>query len=136
MAANDVVFVDSSAWYALVSSSDSFHRSARVAYSELIDSHVRLYTTSYVLVETFALVHRRLSFEILRSLVDSLSSVAEVYWIGSRVHRDAWNRMTVKAGQGLSFVDWSTVVAAEEFHASIFAFDQGLRATGAMVIPV
>ncbi len=56
------VIIDTSAFYALMSANDSFHRRAADTYERLIDREQELWTTSYALVETMALVHRRLGF--------------------------------------------------------------------------
>ena len=65
MALPDRVLVDTSAFFALCSASDLFHSKASLAYERLIDREQELWTTSYTLVETIALLHRRLSFEVV-----------------------------------------------------------------------
>ena len=67
MALPDRVLVDTSAFFALCSASDLFHSKASLAYERLIDREQELWTTSYALVETIALLHRRLSLKSSRS---------------------------------------------------------------------
>ena len=38
-------------------------------------------------------------------------------------------------GQGLSFVDWTTVVASREIGAPVFTFDGGFANQGLPVVP-
>ena len=59
------VLIDTSAFYALRSATDLFHNRASVAYERLLDREQELWTTSYTLVETVALLHRRLGFEVV-----------------------------------------------------------------------
>lgn len=129
------ILLDTSALYALASSSDKFHHAARSAYQELVDSGAPFYVTSYVLVETFALVHARLGLTPLKALVDSLRAIAEVFWVDHNTHDEAWQRMVNISGRRFSFVDWVSVVAAERLGTSLFTFDQEFRAVGLLVVP-
>jgi predicted nucleic acid-binding protein len=124
--------VDTSAFYALVSSSDSFHAAAAHTFDLLLDREVELWTTSYVLVEAGALIHRRLGFDPLRTLIHSISGLVQTYWIPSSIHTLAWEQLSERDGKGLSFVDWTTVIASRALSAGVFAFDKtsGWRAYG------
>ena len=54
------VFVDTSAVIALLVATDEFHQAANSAFTGLAARETPLLTTSYVLVETYALLGRRL----------------------------------------------------------------------------
>ncbi len=54
------VFVDTSALLAVLDAGDAQHPPARAAWQTLLERDERLITTSYVPVETFALVQNRL----------------------------------------------------------------------------
>lgn len=130
------VVVDTSAFYALISSSDSFHTQAKLSYERLIDWEWELWTTSYVLVETSALVHHRLGFEPLKVFMETiLSGVGHILWIENVIHNEAWKRLVARQGKGFSLVDWTTVVASERLKASVFTFDQSLQQEGVLVFP-
>ncbi len=130
------VIIDTSAFYALISSTDAFHTQAKLAYERLLDWEQELWTTSYILVETSALVHHRLGFEPLKVFMETLlSGTVDVLWVENQVHREAWRQMVERQGMGLSLVDWTTVVSAERLEASVFTFDQGFRQQGMLVFP-
>jgi predicted nucleic acid-binding protein len=130
------VVIDTSAFYALISSTDNFHMQATLAYERLLDWEWELWTTSYILVETSALVQHRLGFEPLRTFMDTLlSGIVNVLWVENLIHREAWRQMVEKQGKGLSLVDWTTVMSAERLKASVFTFDQGFRQQGILVLP-
>ena len=129
------VVVDTSAFYALISASDEFHDSAVEAYERLVDRDLELWTTSYALVETIALVHRRLGFEILSQLLAIVESNIQVFWIESSVHSIAMREFTSSAGRGLSLVDWTIVLAARIKSAQAFTFDSGIADNGIIVVP-
>ncbi len=129
------VLIDTSAIYGVVSSKDRFHAQPREVYSELLERGDRLYVTSYVLVESAALIHRRLGFETLREFMDSIRGVWEIMWIYQGAHERIWDRMKAESDGGLSLVDWSVIVSAEESRSTIFAFDSDFTEKGLTVIP-
>ena len=131
----DIVLLDTSAIYALFVSSDDFHERARDAFERLADREPDLLATSYTLVETIALVHRRLGFQVTSEIADWLDSTLEVYWVSPAVHKEAWTRFAAGQGRGLSFVDWATVVASRHLSARVFTFDPGFASQGLSVIP-
>lgn len=128
------IFVDTSAIYALASSSDRFSQRAKSVYQGLLKKEEELFVTSYVFAESAGLITRRLGFEAFHSFVSSAEVVMEVVWIDQALHSRAWQRMLARNGAGLSLVDWTTVVAAETYSASVFAYDQDFDHEGLPVI--
>ena len=128
------VLVDTSAFYALISQTDTFHERARQAYERLIDRDLELWTTSYILVETIALVHSRLGFSVLSKFMASIGSNLSVLVEGT-VHGQAWQRLQAEQGHGLSFVDWTAVLASRSLDAHVFTFDRGFADQGIPVLP-
>lgn len=135
MTSAEAVLVDTSAFYALVSSSDRYHAAADRTYRQLLLSGRQLWTSSYVLVEFGAVVQNRLGFEVLRTFYDSFDSVFQTLWVDERLHRDAWAAYESKSGNGPSLVDWTLLLGARLLPASIFTFDSDLASEGAQVIP-
>ncbi len=129
------ILVDTSAIYAFISQSDQFHTQSRETYSEILERGDRLYTTSYVLVEFTALIHRRLGFEPLRAFMESIHGVWETLWIGQSTHGQIWDRMKARGDGRLSLVDWSVIVMAEETRSTIFTFDSDFVREGLTVVP-
>ena len=56
------VFVDTSAFYALMDRSDNYHQTASRLWTHFLDKGYELKTSNYVTVETLALVQSRLGF--------------------------------------------------------------------------
>lgn len=117
MSLPEKVIIDTSAFYALMSANDSFHR--------LIDREQEFWTTSYALVETMALVHRRLGFAVLEELVQRLEGTVRVFWVESAIHRQALSQFVENRGNGLSFVDWTVELVSLILNAHLFTFDRG-----------
>lgn len=97
------VLVDTSAFYALLSSRDPNHASARQTFEALLEREV-LVTTNYVLVESISLVHGRHGRGPLRDL-RALVEVCEPLWVDVETHDAAVERLTRRGREGPSFVD-------------------------------
>ncbi len=128
------VFVDTSAFYALASASDEFHAQARVTYERLLqEENAELLTSSYVLVESFALIQTRLGFQVLEEFVSSIGDLVGIVWVGEELHRRAWKLL--KKRQKVSFVDCTSFLIAQGEGAQVFAFDRDFIREGLPVIP-
>lgn len=134
MALAERVLIDISAFYALAASNDSFHDQARRTYQRMVDWDQELWTTSYVLVETCALIQRRLGFDTLKDFLEPLRDPVHVVWVEHGIHSEAWQELVSRGGRGLSFVDWTTALAARRLRADVFTFDEGFEREGVRVI--
>ena len=128
------VLIDTSAFLAIQSTSDEFHQHAMSIYERLVDRSPELWTTSYALVETIALVQRRLGFATLKKLLDSLEGVLNIFWIDSAVHAESVKRLIAHEGRGFSLVDWTLVLASNELNAHVFTFDRRFEEQGIAVV--
>ena len=94
-----------------------------------------IWTTSYALVETMALVHRRLGFNTLTRLLDVIDSNVRIHWVDSTIHSMAMREFMSSGGSGLSLVDWTIVLAARIKSAHVFTFDRGMANSSLIVVP-
>ena len=135
MARTDRVVIDTSALYALRSASDLFHTRASAAYRRFADAEAEFWTTSYVLVETIALLHRRLGFDAVSDFSEWCHDAEiQMLWIDSRMHDAAWERFQTYRG-GLSLVDCTIAVASLNMDAPVFTFDGDFASEGFLVVP-
>ena len=72
------VYVDTSALLSLLDRDDNDHEAVVEAMTGLVHSRTSLLTTSYALVETGALVRRRLGIEAFKVLGEAVSQSLEV----------------------------------------------------------
>ena len=135
MADGEQILIDTSAFFALFCETDRFHESASSVYQDLTDRRQTLWTTSYALVETSALMHRRLGFEVVSEFSGWWQSNLQILWMDERSHTEAWTRFIDNRGQNLSFVDWTIVIASREMDAPVFTFDGGFANQGLRVVP-
>jgi predicted nucleic acid-binding protein len=57
------VYIDTSAFYALMDRSDQYHESAKALWPSLLEPHITLLTSNYVVSETMKLLQFGLGFE-------------------------------------------------------------------------
>jgi len=129
------LFVDTSALYALIDRDDINHASATRFWSTISLAEALL-THNYVLVETSALVQRRLGIEALRVLVDELTLPISTVFIDRTVHEAAVSGVLAAQMRELSLVDMvSFEVMRRAGIRAAFAFDDHFARFGFEIQP-
>ena len=130
-----MTFVDSSALYAVIDDRDPNHAAAGETLRFLIDAE-RLITHNYVLVESLALLQRRLGAEAARALFDGLLPVLEVEWVDRDLHHLAATAAMATGSRRASLVDWASFgLMRARGIVRAFAFDRDFAAQGFTLIP-
>lgn len=126
------VFVDTSALYAVLDADDEWHEKAKAAWEKLLSNdEVVLITSNYVLVETSALVQRRLGADALRTLHCDVLPAMEIVWLTEDVHRAATAAVLVAGKRGVSLVDCTSFeVMRRSGISECLAFDQHFTEQG------
>lgn len=125
------VFVDTSAVLAVLDADDQFHARARDVWTELIERAETLVCTSYVLVETFALVQSRLGLDAVRTLVEDVLPWVQVHWVTEADHRTAVTALLTAGRRQLSLVDCVSFAVMRHLQLrTVFAFDSDFAAQG------
>ena len=130
-----VTFVDSSALYAFLDVADANHARAKATMTELLAAEGDLVTHNYVIVETSALIQRRLGAEAVRVLLDDVLPAIRTIWIDEPIHRQATAAMIGSLGRGVSLVDWTSFsVMRERGIGRAFAFDADFETQGFLLV--
>jgi len=130
------IFVDTSAFYALLDRDDSNHNRAKAAWAELLRSGEALTASNYVLVETSALVQRRLGFPALRAFSEDIVPLVATHWIGEEIHTSAMAMVLTARRTSLSLVDCASfLVMRETGLRQTFCFDRHFAEQGFLCIP-
>jgi predicted nucleic acid-binding protein len=98
-----IVFVDTSAAYALLDAGDSNHERALRATARLLGEE--LVTHSYVVVELVSLVRRRLGADAAARLIDEVLPAIEVTDVDASLRSRALVAFRATTGSAVSLVD-------------------------------
>jgi uncharacterized protein len=98
-------FVDTSALLALLDGDAPEHPATAATWRSLLQDDEPLVTTNYVLVETYALVQRRLGMEAVRVLSRDFVPLLEIDWLDEATHGAGVAALLTAARRQLSLVD-------------------------------
>ena len=129
------VFVDTSAFFALLDGSDRRHGDAARIWSGLLESPAEMETHNYVVLETASLAQRRLGFKAAEAFFDSLLKVVHVRWIDEDLHRRAEGAFRTAGRKTLSLVDCASFeLMRSRSIGAAFAFDAHFEDNGFLVL--
>lgn len=128
---NETVFVDTSAFYALMDHSDNNFEKAAELWKSFLERDFYLRTSNYVIIETLALLQSRLGFEAADLWYRDVLSLAEVLWIDGSMHNLAYELWLGFGRRKLSFVDCVSFVTMRHYKVEkVFGFDKHFTEQG------
>ncbi|MBN1671528.1 MAG: PIN domain-containing protein [Kiritimatiellae bacterium] len=129
-------FVDTSALLAVLDRDDDNHAKAKRGWQRLLAAKEPLVTTSYVLVETFAILQHRIGLAAARTLNDDIYPILTVDWIGQTLHEKGAGSVLASGRRKLSLVDCvSFDVMRQRGLRRVFAFDKHFSEQGFASVP-
>ena len=129
------VFVDTSAFYALMDRSDKNYEQAAGLWKYLVEKDLYLNTSNYVIVETLAILQNRLGFEAANLWHRDVLSLAEVLWIEGSIHNLAHELWLGLGRRKLSFVDCVSFVTMRHYKIeTVFVFDRHFEEQGFEIV--
>ena len=99
------LFVDTSALLAYLDADQPRHTDVAEAWRRAMEDGDSLVTSNYVLVETFALVQRRLGLDAARALAGDLVPLLRPLWVDEELHAVATAALFTAGRRKLSLVD-------------------------------
>src|SRR5207245_1850030 len=118
------IFVDTSAFLALGVVTDAAHGRAALSFDGIRTRRDILITSSYVLVETYALLGRRYGMEAVRRFRDSMGPLLDVIWVEDSLHERGLDLLLKLGKRALSLVDTvSFLVIRDRRLDAVFAYD-------------
>ena len=99
------VFVDTSAFYALLVRTDDAHEAVRASFAALLDARRPLWTTSFVIIETLALLQHRIGLPAARDFDEDVLPVVRVHWVDEPLYRLGIDRLWRADRRQVSVVD-------------------------------
>jgi predicted nucleic acid-binding protein len=118
------VYVDTSAFLAVLNANDRFHTRARHRWEQLIEDGSSLFCNNYVLIETIAVLKNRIGMDAVMAFQNDVRPVLTVLWIDEDLHLRAVSAVLAAQRRRLSLVDcasFESMRLAETRQA--FAFD-------------
>lgn len=114
--ASGEVFVDTSALYAFVDRSDSWHQRACRVVLDLLEARRRLVVSDYVVAEAVNLANARGGSFVARRVLDLIDQTAGIRmeWIGSACFEQAKAFFRKHADHAYSFTDCTSFVVMRE----------------------
>lgn len=127
----NAVFADTSGLLAALNAKDDNHARAQRAFARLRARQAPLVSTSFVLVETYALVGRRLGLDAVRSFRADFAPLLEVVWVDDTLHNAGLDLLLERRQRLLSLVDAvSFVTMRQRSMEEAFAFDPHFEREG------
>lgn len=131
-----IIFIDTSAFLAVLDRGDAGHAKAAQAWNDILATDAELVTTNYVVVETCALVQNRLGLVALRVFQAEVVPAIRIQWVDEAVHHASVGTLLAVARKNLSLVD---CVSFETMRllgiASAFTLDKHFKEQGFNCLP-
>ena len=130
------ILVDTSALLAVLDQRDINHPAAKTRWVEMLNRGDELVSHNYILVETSAVVLRRLGLEAVRVFERDVVPVLRLVWVTREIHDAAAGAHLVAGRRTLSLVDCvSFEVMRRTGVLTAFAFDRHFREYGYQTVP-
>jgi predicted nucleic acid-binding protein len=125
------VFMDTSAFYALASKNDLFHKEAKKIFEKL-SMKGEMVTTSYVIVETAALLQNRGGYGVAVNFLNSVNEVnwLRILWTSESLHHQGC-ALFRENNKEVSLVDCVSFAAMHHYGIQhFFGFDEHFERAG------
>jgi len=130
-----MIYIDTSAFYAIIDQDDGYHESAKNTWVSLILRKESLACNNYVLVETVALLQNRFGKNAVLDLQKMLPLLS-IDWIAAEQHRFAIAMLIPVNHRKMNLVDCSSFDTTQRFGINTgFTFDKHFREHRFEIIP-
>lgn len=130
------VFVDTSVFLAVLAEDDNNNAVASEMLASLAENGEQLITSNYILVESYALIQRRLGMNAIRDFQNKILPSMIIVWISMEEHQRAMRQFLSENRRNLSFVDCSSFEIIQKLQVEkVFTFDSHFREQGFGIIP-
>lgn len=131
-----MIFVDTSAILAILIPDDLNHLRAMQHWRTLLEEDQTLLTNNYVLVESIAIIQKRLGLSKMHDFQEKLLPFMTIGWIDEDQHHAAIRHVLAANRRQLSLVDCGGFETMRRLKIEkVFTFDDHFREQGFEVIP-
>ena len=118
---NDLVFVDTSAWLALINKSDTFHVKAKNIRDILLRDNIQFIVTDYVIVEVAnslsKIPWRPSAIQLINSI--QLSENIRVVEINKEIYNEAWGLYSNRTDKEWGLTDCASFVVMKRYAITV-----------------
>jgi len=129
------IFIDTSAFYALLDRDDANNQKAMNVWTYLLGAEYTLVTSNYILVEAFALMQNRLGPAAVRGFQEDILPLITLEFVSPEMHRSGIAALLSASRRSLSLVDYiSFELMRSSGIKSVFAFNKHFREQGFVIM--
>lgn len=125
------IFADTSGLFALLVKNDYMHVRARENFDYFAGQSVQLVTSSFVLVETIALLQQRIGLAPVHDFNAKILPLLEVIWANDKWYTRAMQRLFAQNNRDVSLMDCLSFEIMDSLEIECaFAFDRHFEENG------
>ena len=129
------IFIDTSAFIALMDSDDEFHSAAANLFKEVVESDEKFFTSNYVLLETIFLLQREIGVPAVNDFRKLMLPLVIVIWVNEKINNDCLNNLIAAEKRKISLTDYSSFYILDSFKiGSVFTFDKHFEEKGYQIL--
>ena len=125
-----MIFLDTSAIYALADEADTHHMAAHKKFEDLLKSRETFLLHTYILLESVALLQARLGLPLAILFLKD-AKLFEIEWVDRGLHEEAAKELERIGKRGISLVDCTSfLVMRRKGVKKVLAFDPDFEDQG------
>ena len=125
MRRDEIIFVDTSALFAIANAKDEDHKRARDFLSKLAEEKVILFVTNFVIAETYTLMLRKIGRDKAIEYIENLRNTAEIERVSEEDENKAWQIILRYRDKDFSYVDATSFAVMKRLGIrDAFSFDE------------
>jgi len=130
------IYVDTSAFYALLDRSDRYHDRAKAVWPSLLEDGITLVTTNYVVSETVTLLQYKIGFDAASLWYKDVLGVLSLHWVDKQTHRLACELWMNLGRRHCSLVDCVSYITMNQNRIEkAFCFKENYTTQGFYLLP-
>jgi len=131
-----ILLVDTSALIAVLDADDEFHTLATTYWTEANCADTIWTTSNYVVLETFAVIQRRLGMQAVAVFLNDVLPVINIEWLDVAIHDAGVTALTTAQRRDLSLVDCTSFALMRHLGIrQVFTFDRHFAEQGFTCLP-
>jgi predicted nucleic acid-binding protein len=130
------IFIDTSAFFAILDSGDKFHKESKNTFLMLIGDKEIFHSSNYVIIETIVLIQTRLGLDALRAFQDDVVPIINIHWVDEGIHNIAVSSLLIAHRKNISFIDYTSFELMRLLGLKkVFTFDKHFEEQNFKLLP-